>query len=96
MTFVERLRNFDGIVPSVACILTKQHGVGGGKYHKILKISPEAYIFQRPFLRGIRCMFGGAYLRRQICVSKSFGAGLIVVSEAGQFSNYKFIFGGAI
>ena len=23
------------------------------KYHKILKISPGAYIFQRPFLRGL-------------------------------------------
>ena len=27
-----RLGHFDGIVPSLACILTKQHGVRGGKY----------------------------------------------------------------
>ena len=30
---VQRLGHFDGIVPSLACILTKQHGVRGGKYH---------------------------------------------------------------
>ena len=29
---MERLGHFDGIVPSLACILTKQHGVRGGKY----------------------------------------------------------------
>ena len=29
---VERLGHFDGIVPSLACILTKQHGVHAGKY----------------------------------------------------------------
>ena len=49
------------------------------RYHKILKISPGAYIFQRPFLRdlfleGLIC--GGAYLRREICVSKSIGLAL--------------------
>ena len=40
----------------------------------MLKISPGAYIFQRPFLRGLfleGLIFGGAYLRREICVSKS-------------------------
>ena len=44
------------------------------KYRKIPKISPGAYIFQRPFLRGIflkGLIFGGAYVRREICVSKS-------------------------
>ena len=43
------------------------------KYRKIPKISPEAYIFQRPFLRGLFLegpIFGGAYVRREICVSK--------------------------
>ena len=42
-------------------------------YCKIPKISPGAYIFQRPFLRGLfleGLIFGGAYLR-EICVSKS-------------------------
>ena len=29
---VERLRHFNGIIPSLACILTKQHGVRGGKF----------------------------------------------------------------
>ena len=40
-------------------------------YRKIPKISPGAYIFQRPFLRGLFLegpMFGGAYVRREICV----------------------------
>ena len=39
---------------------------------KIPKISPGAYIFQRPILRGLfleGVIFGGAYLRREICVS---------------------------
>ena len=40
-------------------------------YRKIPKISPGAYIFQRPFLRGLLLKglkFGGAYLRREIGV----------------------------
>ena len=48
-------------------------------YRKIPKINPGAYIFQRPFLRSL-CLkgliFGGAYLRREICVSKSIGLAL--------------------
>jgi len=42
-------------------------------------LSPGAYIFQRPFLRGLfleGLIFGGAYLRREICVSKSIGLAL--------------------
>ena len=49
------------------------------EYRKILKISPGAYIFQRPFLRGLfleGLIFGGAYLRREIHVSKSIGLAL--------------------
>ena len=49
------------------------------EYRKIPKISPGAYIFQRPFLRGLfleGLIFGGAYLRREICVSKSIGLAL--------------------
>ena len=45
-------------------------------YRKIPKISPGAYIFQRPFLRGLfleGLIFGGAYLPREICVLKSIG-----------------------
>ena len=45
-------------------------------YRKIRKISPGAYIFQRPFLRGLfleGLIFGGAYVRREICISKSIG-----------------------
>ena len=46
------------------------------EYHKIPKISPAAYIFQRPFLWGLfleGLVFRGAYLRREICFSKSIG-----------------------
>ena len=48
-------------------------------YRKIPKISPGAYFFQRPFLRGLfleGLMFAEAYLRREICVSKSLGLAL--------------------
>ena len=48
-------------------------------YRKIPKISPGAYIFQRPFSRGLfleGLIFGGACLRREICVSKSIGLAL--------------------
>ena len=53
-------------------------------YRKILKISPGAYILQRPFLRGLfleGLIFGGAYLRREICVSKSIGLALYIVGR---------------
>ena len=49
------------------------------EYRKIPKVSPGAYIFQRPFLRGLfleGLIFGGAYLQREICVSKSIGLAL--------------------
>ena len=49
------------------------------KYRKIPKISPGAYIFQRPFLRGLfleGLIFGGDYLWREIRVSKSIGLAL--------------------
>ena len=41
-------------------------------YRKIPKISPGAYIFQRPILRGLfleGVIFKGAYLQRDVCVS---------------------------
>ena len=34
------------------------------EYRKILKISPVAYIFRRPFFEGL--IFGGAYLWREL------------------------------
>ena len=49
------------------------------EYRKIPKISPGAYIFQRPFLMGLfleGLIFGGVYLLREICVSKSIGLAL--------------------
>ena len=50
-------------------------------YRKILKISPGAYIFQSPFLRGLfleGLIYGGAYVRREICVSKLIGLALFL------------------
>ena len=75
-------------------------------YRKIPKISPGAYIFQRPFLRGLfleGLIFGGAYLRREICISNEEGylpflLCFTLYSRAN--SKYKpprgLIFGGAI
>ena len=43
-------------------------------YRKIPKISAGAYIFQKPFLKGLfleGLIFGEAYLQREICVSNS-------------------------
>ena len=40
---------------------------------------PGAYIFQRPFYRGLfleGLILGGAYLQGEICVSKSIGLAL--------------------
>ena len=51
------------------------------KYRTIPKISPGAYILQRPFLRGLfleGLIFGGANKQREVCVSKS--AWLILAS----------------
>ena len=45
-------------------------------YRKIPKISPRAYSFQRPFMRGLfleGLIFGGAYVQREICITKSIG-----------------------
>ena len=55
-------------------------------YRKIPKISPGAYIFQRPFLRGL--FFEGSYLRREICVSKSIGLALQLQLFLLSFSMY--------
>ena len=48
-------------------------------YRKIPKISPGAYIFQKPYLRRLSLeglIFRGAYLWREICVSKLIGLAL--------------------
>ena len=66
-------------------------------YRKIPKISPGAYIFQRPFLRGLFLegpLFGGAYLWREIRVSKSIGASLIVGRKFTVFALFYFAFEG--
>ena len=57
----------------------KNHKLNLKFYLKIPKISPGTYIFQRPFLRGLfleGLIFGGAYLLREIFVSKSIGLAL--------------------
>ena len=56
------------------CIKSETYYLSDTNYRKIPKISPGAYIFQRPFLSGLffeGLIFGGAYLRREISVSKS-------------------------
>ena len=40
------------------------------KYRQIPKISPGAYIFQRPFFKGL--IFGGAYIRRGLSTGGKF------------------------
>ena len=59
-------------------------------YRKIPKISPGAYIFQRPFFEGL--IFEGVYIWREICVSKSIGLALfllVLLCLWGQFSKHK-------
>ena len=71
-------------------------------YRKIPKISPGSYIFQRPFLRGFfldGLIFGGAYVRREVCVSSSIGLAyswkemnrfcFVLLCIWGQYSKYK-------
>ena len=66
------------------------------RYRKIPKISPGAYTFQRPFLRGLFLegpIFGGAYVRREICVSKSIGLACSG-KEIYHFTSFYFVFKG--
>ena len=66
-------------------------------YRKIPKISPGAYIFQRPFLRGLflkGLVFGGAYLSRKICVSKSIELALLLEVNLPFFALFYFVFEG--
>ena len=60
-------------------------------------ISPGAYIFQRPFLRGL--LFGGAYIWRGLCKEgnlrfKTDWANLIVGSKFTVFALFYFVFEG--
>ena len=60
-------------------MLMQNFGEIDKEYRKIPKVSLGAHIFQRPFLRGLfleGLVFGRAYLRREICVSKSIGLAL--------------------
>ena len=69
-------------------------------YRKIPKISPGAYIFQRPFLRGL-CLegliFGGAYIWRGLSKEgnlrfKIDQASLIVGGKFAVFALFYFVF----
>ena len=67
------------LVYSVSSTLREVLKIYTRGYRKIPKISPGADIFQRPFLRGLfleGLVFGGAYLWKEICVSKSIGLAL--------------------
>ena len=62
-------------------------------YRKLPKISPGAFIFQRLFLRGLfleGLIFGGAYLQREIGVSKSIG----LACSRTMFALFYFVFEG--
>ena len=64
---------------------------------KIPKISPEAYILQRPFLRGLfleGLIFGGAYLREGNLRFKIDWASLIVGSKFTVFALFYCVFEG--
>ena len=53
---------------------TSKASYNNSEYRKIPKVSPRGYIFKRPFLRGLfleGLIFGGAEIRREICVSNS-------------------------
>ena len=71
-------------------------------YHKIPKISPRAYICQRPFLRGLfleGLIFGGAYLQRGLSTEgnlcfKIDWASLIAGSKFTVFALFYFVFEG--
>ena len=69
----------------------------GQRYRKIPKISPWAFIFQRPFLRGL--FFGGAYIRRGLSTEgnlrfKIDWASLIVGRKFIVFVLFYFVFEG--
>ena len=66
-------------------------------YRKIPKISPEAYIFQRPFFG--EPIFGGAYIRRGLSTEgnlrfKIDWASLIVERKFTVFALFDFVFEG--
>ena len=64
-----------GVAFEFFCLfLVKFPTLRASKYRKIPKISPRAYIFHRPFLRGLfleGLIFGRPYIRRELCISKS-------------------------
>ena len=91
------MRRFSG------CLQESNHGglfrveiTTNQRYRRIPKISPRAYIFQRPFLRGLfleGLIFRGAYLRRGICVLKSIGLAYSW-KEIYRFALFYSLFGG--
>ena len=56
------------------CKATKAAFIALKEYRKIPKISPGAYILKKALFEGL--IFGGAYVRRKICISKSIGLAL--------------------
>ena len=66
-------------------------------YCKILKISPGAYLFQRPFLKGL--IFGGAYIRTGLSTEANLcfkidRVGLKVGSKFTVFALFYFVLEG--
>ena len=65
---------------TIIIVIFKQDQKGPFTYRKILKISPGAQVhFSKTLFEGLileGLIFGGAYLRREICLSKSTGLAL--------------------
>ena len=61
-----------------------------GDYRKIPKVTPGLY-FSKALFEGL--IFGGAYVRREICVSKSIGLALFLERNLA-FSLFYFVFEG--
>ena len=95
-----RRRSPEAISEGVAT--RRQHHNLFMKYRKIPKISPRAYIFQRPFLRGVfleGLLFEGAYLRRGLSMEgnlcfKIEWASLTVGRKFTVFALFNFVFEG--
>ena len=87
-------RNFSGKV----LVLRARRLLHSVLYRKIPNNTPRDLYFSKAFFEGL--IFGGAYLRREICVSKSIWASLIVRGKFTVFAlfyfflRYEFVGGG--
>ena len=81
-------RNFSGKV----LVLRARRLLHSVLYRKIPNNTPRDLYFSKAFFEGL--IFGGAYLRREICVSKSIWASLIVRGKFTVFALFYLVFKG--